>query len=74
VTKDKCLASWGGTDNYEFSFVPESKPAISKPMAANAGDAEQPHQDTANDKKVSESTGIPILYTHTGTRVIVLTN
>ncbi|XP_034483790.1 motile sperm domain-containing protein 2 isoform X2 [Drosophila innubila] len=61
VTKDNCLASWGGTDNYEFSFVPESKPAISKPVAANAGDAEQPHQDTANDKKVHFAKSAPMV-------------
>ncbi|KAH8302183.1 hypothetical protein KR044_003782 [Drosophila immigrans] len=53
VTKENCLASWGGTDNYEFSFVPpaDSKQAAPKVVAANAGDAEQPAQDL--DKKVS---------------------
>ncbi|XP_050742801.1 motile sperm domain-containing protein 2 isoform X2 [Drosophila biarmipes] len=41
ITKDNCLASWGGEDNYEFSFVPEAKQVTSKPLAANAGDDEQ---------------------------------
>ncbi|XP_034111677.1 motile sperm domain-containing protein 2 isoform X1 [Drosophila albomicans] len=52
VTKDNCLTSWGGTDDYEYSFAPpsESKQAAPKIVAANAGDAEQPPQDY--DKKV----------------------
>lgn len=25
IDKDNCLASWGGNDNYQFSFVPEKK-------------------------------------------------
>ncbi|XP_039229431.1 motile sperm domain-containing protein 2 isoform X2 [Drosophila yakuba] len=41
ITKDNCLAIWGGEDNYEFSFVPEAKKVTSKPLAANAGDDEQ---------------------------------
>ncbi|KAH8366240.1 hypothetical protein KR093_010870, partial [Drosophila rubida] len=51
VSKDNSLVSWGGTDNYEYSFVPppESKEAP-KVVAANAGDAEQPPLDY--DKKV----------------------
>ncbi|KAH8239084.1 hypothetical protein KR032_000502 [Drosophila birchii] len=42
ITKDKCLASWGGSDNYEFSFVPEARQGTAKPVvAANAGEDEQ---------------------------------
>ncbi|KAH8300752.1 hypothetical protein KR059_001805 [Drosophila kikkawai] len=42
ITKDKCLASWGGGDNYEFSFVPEARQVTSKSTAAaNAGEDEQ---------------------------------
>ncbi|KAH8257588.1 hypothetical protein KR038_011670 [Drosophila bunnanda] len=42
IAKDKCLASWGGGDNYQFSFVPEARQATSKPVvAANAGEDEQ---------------------------------
>nr|NP_001246642.1 uncharacterized protein Dmel_CG33523, isoform E [Drosophila melanogaster]AFH04313.1 uncharacterized protein Dmel_CG33523, isoform E [Drosophila melanogaster] len=41
INKDNCLAIWGGEDNYEFSFVPEAKKVISKPVAANAGDDDQ---------------------------------
>lgn len=47
MPKENCLASWGGTDNYEFRFVAEAKRsavAPTSPMAANAGD---------DDKKVS---------------------
>ncbi|KAH8415682.1 hypothetical protein KR222_008663 [Zaprionus bogoriensis] len=50
VTKENCLASWGGTDNYEYRFVPEAKRTSTKPMAANAGDDDQPQDDL--DKKV----------------------
>lgn len=49
VPKDNCLASWGGTDNYEFRFVPEAKRTPATPAeaaeAANAGE---------DDKKVSK--------------------
>lgn len=27
MTKDNMLASWGGSDDYEYSFVPETRPA-----------------------------------------------
>lgn len=49
IPKDKCLASWGGGDNYEFSFVPEAKQATTKSVAANAGEDEQ-----FADRKVSD--------------------
>lgn len=46
VPKDNCLVSWGGTDNYEYRFVPEAKRMPATPAeAANAGD---------DDKKVSK--------------------
>ncbi|KAH8384291.1 hypothetical protein KR200_001825 [Drosophila serrata] len=57
IPKDKCLTSWGGGDNYEFSFVPETRQASSKPVvAANAGEDEQ-----FGDRKVSDLAGQEIL-------------
>ncbi|KAH8270164.1 hypothetical protein KR018_005089 [Drosophila ironensis] len=42
VPKDNCLVSWGGSDNYEFSFVPEARKAAPTSLVpANAGDDEQ---------------------------------
>ncbi|KAH8378932.1 hypothetical protein KR009_002140 [Drosophila setifemur] len=32
VPKDNCLASWGGGDNYEFSFVPEARKVPTKSL------------------------------------------
>ncbi|XP_043071478.1 motile sperm domain-containing protein 2 isoform X2 [Drosophila grimshawi] len=54
VPPDKCPVMWGGHDDYEFQFVPESKSVPPKSMAANAGDDDQPHhhQDMDLDKKV----------------------
>ncbi|EDW50635.1 motile sperm domain-containing protein 2 isoform X1 [Drosophila sechellia] len=59
ITKDNCLASWGGEDNYEFSFVPEAKKVISKPVAANTGDDEQ------IDKKVTFVDSAPVVLKET---------
>ncbi|XP_041564431.1 motile sperm domain-containing protein 2 isoform X1 [Drosophila elegans] len=55
ITKDKSLASWGGEDNYEFSFVPGAKQSA-KPVAANAGDDEQ-----FADKKVTFANTAPLV-------------
>lgn len=54
VPKDNCLVSWGGSDSYEFQFVPEPKRALAKPKAANAGDDDQPHDEMGLDKKVGD--------------------
>ncbi|XP_023037517.1 motile sperm domain-containing protein 2 isoform X1 [Drosophila willistoni] len=59
IAKDNCLASWGGTDNYEFSFVAETKRNKPQVAAANAGandEQQQQQQQFAQsqgmDKKV----------------------
>lgn len=55
VPKDNCLVSWGGSDSYEFQFVPEPKRVVAKPKAANAGDDDQPpHDEMGLDKKVGD--------------------
>ncbi|XP_034659088.1 motile sperm domain-containing protein 2 isoform X2 [Drosophila subobscura] len=39
ILKDSCLASWGGSDNYEYSFVAETKRVeASKPVASTDDD------------------------------------
>ncbi|XP_032587803.1 motile sperm domain-containing protein 2-like isoform X2 [Drosophila mojavensis] len=58
VPKDNCLVSWGGSDSYEFQFVPEPKRALAKPKAANAGDDDQPHDEMGLDKKVTFSNSV----------------
>ncbi|EDW37730.1 GL21079 [Drosophila persimilis] len=49
ISKDNCLASWGGSDNYEFSFVAETKQVVaSKPVASSDDD----QLGLGGDKKV----------------------
>lgn len=58
IDKDNCLVSWGGNDNYQFSFVPESResaaPINEKLANGNASPANDDLNNNIRDnKKVS---------------------
>lgn len=57
IDKDNCLSSWGGNDNYQFSFVPEQKKSLPNGNASNITNVTVPainddHNNNIQDKKV----------------------
>ncbi|XP_065359809.1 motile sperm domain-containing protein 2-like [Calliphora vicina] len=56
IDKDNCLASWGGNDDYQFSFVPEKRiaaaPANGKLPNGSAPAVNDDLNNNINDKKV----------------------
>ena len=55
INKDNCLASWGGNDNYQFSFVPENKvlpQANGNLLNGNTTINIDEQNNNSNDKKV----------------------
>ncbi|TMW52556.1 hypothetical protein DOY81_002381 [Sarcophaga bullata] len=55
IDKDNCLVSWGGNDNYQFSFVPENKvspQANGNLLNGNTTINSDEQNNNSNDKKV----------------------
>lgn len=50
IDKDNCLTSWGGNDDYEFSFVPEKKKPLTNGTATH--EAHDDQNNNVQDKKV----------------------
>ncbi|SPP77512.1 blast:Motile sperm domain-containing protein 2 [Drosophila guanche] len=58
ILKDSCLASWGGSDNYEYSFVAETKRVeASKPVTSTDDD----QLVLGGDKKVHFANTAPMV-------------
>ncbi|XP_005190834.1 motile sperm domain-containing protein 2 [Musca domestica] len=55
VDKDNCLTSWGGNDNYVFSFEPE----VRKPKQNGSVSLPQPDSHPHHDKKVHFNNNLP---------------
>ncbi|XP_013116417.1 motile sperm domain-containing protein 2 isoform X2 [Stomoxys calcitrans] len=54
VDKDNCLASWGGNDNYEFTFTPEVKK-----LKVNGSVPTEDPNNNVQDKKVHFANSSP---------------
>ncbi|XP_075162191.1 motile sperm domain-containing protein 2-like [Haematobia irritans] len=55
IDTDNCLASWGGTDNYEFSFCPEVK----TPLLNGSALPDDPNNNNIHDRKVHFANSSP---------------
>lgn len=66
IDKDNCLASWGGNDNYQFTFVPQKLPNSIGGQLSNGSVTHSSEElyNNLNDKKVRAKTFVAFTSRH----------